>query len=163
MSFDFSKAILRPNDGELLAVGPPDIGQIIIKVDTKNTSESRSAMGIQVLEPGGVIPVHLHEGMEELIFIYAGSGKTIVADDEVDLVPGTTLYVPRNVWHGITNTGTEPLRMTWTVCPPGFEDFFREVGRPVVKGETAPPSPSHPDLDAIVRTAARHGLTLKLP
>lgn len=162
MSFDLSKAVLRPNEGEVLAVGPPDIGQIIIKVDPRNTGETRLAMGVQVLEPGGVIPVHLHEGLEELIFVYAGHGKTIVAEDEVELVPGTTLYVPRQVWHGITNTGQEPLRLTWTVCPPGLENFFREMGRPVIKGEAAPTPTGPPDLDAVVRMAARHGLKLKL-
>jgi uncharacterized RmlC-like cupin family protein len=120
-------------------------------------------MGIQMLEPEGVIPVHLHEGMEELIFIYGGQGKTIVGENEVELVPGTTLYVPRNVWHGITNTGNEPLRMTWTVCPPGFENFFREVGRPVITGQPVSPPQAPPDLDAIVTLASRHGLKLKLP
>jgi oxalate decarboxylase/phosphoglucose isomerase-like protein (cupin superfamily) len=162
MSFDLSKAVLRPNEGEVLAVGPPDVGQIIIKVDPRNTGETRLAMGVQVLEPGGVIPVHLHDGLEELIFVYAGHGKTIVAENEVDLVPGTTLYVPRQVWHGITNTGQEPLRLTWTVCPPGLENFFREMGRPVIKGEPAPAPSGPPDLDAVVRIAARHGLKLKL-
>lgn len=161
MSFDLSKSVLSPEDGEALAVGPPDTGRIIIKVDPRNTGETRLAMGIQVLEPGGVIPVHLHEGLEELVFVYAGVGKSVIGDDEVELVPGTTLYVPRRVWHGITNSGPEPLRLTWTVCPPGLENFFREMGRPIMKGEPpAPPSP--PDLDAVVRMAARHGVRLKL-
>ena len=101
----------------------------------------------------------LGRGAEELIFVYAGRGTAVVRDDEVELVPGTTLYVPRQVWHGITNTGAEPLGLTWTVCPPGLENFFRELGRLVVKGE---PPPGPPDLSALVRMAQRHGVRLKL-
>jgi mannose-6-phosphate isomerase-like protein (cupin superfamily) len=163
MSFNLSKLVLQPDEGEVLVVGPPATGQIIIKIDPNNTGETRLAMGVEVIEPEGFIPVHLHEGLEELFFFYAGQGKAVIEDHEVELIPGTTLYVPRQVWHGITNTGVEPLRFTWTVCPPGLENFFRELGQPVVKGELggAPP-PGPPDLDALVKIAERHGMRMKV-
>jgi mannose-6-phosphate isomerase-like protein (cupin superfamily) len=162
MSFDLSKMVLQPDEGETLIVGPPATGKIIIKIDPKNTGEMRLAMGTGELAPGAAIPVHLHEGLEELVFVYAGQGKGIIGDDEAELGPGTTIYVPRQAWHGITNTGTETLRMTWTVCPPGLENFFREMGRPVIKGAAAPAPAGPPDLQAFVAMAQRHGVKIKL-
>jgi mannose-6-phosphate isomerase-like protein (cupin superfamily) len=163
MTFDLSKWVLQPEEGEALAFGPPASGDVIIKVDPANTGEPRFAFGTERLDPGGRIRAHLHEGLEELLFIYAGRGTAIVADQEVEIVPGTTLYVPRNVWHGITNTADEPLRLTWTVCPPGLEDYFRELGTPLINGQPAPNGPPVPrDLDAVIRIAARHRTRLKL-
>jgi mannose-6-phosphate isomerase-like protein (cupin superfamily) len=159
MSFDLSKSVLQPDDGEAIIVGPPAAGKIIIKIDPKNTDEPKLAMGVETIAPQGFIPIHFHEGLEELFFFYGGHGKAVVADHEVELVEGTTLYVPRRVWHGITNTGSEPLRFTWTVCPPGLENFFRELGQTVYKQE---PSAGPPDLDTIVALAKQHGVIMKV-
>ena len=82
MSFNLSKLVLRPDEGEPLVFGPPAAGQIIIKIDPKNTGETRLAMGVEVIEPEGIIPIHLHEGLEELFFIYAGRGKAVIEDQE---------------------------------------------------------------------------------
>jgi len=162
MSFDLSKLVLQPDEGECLIVGPTLARHVIVKVDARNTGETRLAMGVQLLEAGGVIGVHLHEGLEELIFVYGGRGRAVIEDEEVELVPGTTLYVPRQVWHGLENTGDEPLRLTWTVCPPGLENYFRErsthFARPEA-GATEPPAPLDPD--TLARMAARHGTRLR--
>jgi hypothetical protein len=37
------------------------------------------------------------------------------------------LYAPRNVWHGIENTGSEVITWCAVYSPPGFEQYFREV------------------------------------
>jgi len=162
MSFDLAKMVLQPDEGESLIVGPTAARRVIIKIAPKNTGEARLAMGVQLLEAGGVIGVHLHEGLEELIFVYGGRGKAIIQDDEVELVPGTTIYVPRRVWHGITNTGNEPLRLTWTVCPPGLEDYFRERNTRFVHVEPDQTAPARSlDHDLLAKMAERHGMKLR--
>jgi len=55
------------------------------------------------------------------------------------------------VWHGFTNTGTEPLCVLETTSPPGPENVFREVSQ-----LSAPP-----DKEALVQIAAKYGARFK--
>ncbi len=43
--------------------------------------------------------------------------------------PETAIFVPGNTDHSIANTGGTELRMTFTLAPPGYEKFFRELAR----------------------------------
>lgn len=152
MSRDLSRHIVPPGHGEVLELGPPNAGTIIITVDPKNTGETRFCMLIQVLNPGGVVPVHLHEREEQILFFYAGHGRASLDDQEMEVQPGTTVYVPRQVWHGFTNTGTDLLCVFETTSPPGPENAFRELSR-----LSAPP-----DMDTLLGIAAKYGVRLKV-
>jgi mannose-6-phosphate isomerase-like protein (cupin superfamily) len=152
MSVNLSKYVLLPGQGEVIDLGPPNAGKIIITVDPKNTGETRFCMLIQVLDPGAVVPIHLHEREEQILFFYAGHGKATLDETEIEVSPGTTVYVPRQVWHGITNTGAEPLCILETTSPPGPENAFREVSQ-----LSAPP-----DKAALVQIGAKYGARFKL-
>ena len=151
MNIDLSKYVMTPGQGEVITLGPPNAGKIIILVDPKNTGETRFCMLIQVLDPGAVVPVHLHEREEQILFFYAGHGKATLDDKEMAVSSGTTVYVPRQVWHGITNIGTEPLCILETTSPPGPENAFREVSQ-----LSAPP-----EKEALVQIAAKYGARFK--
>jgi mannose-6-phosphate isomerase-like protein (cupin superfamily) len=151
MSLDLSRYIVPPGQGEVLELGPPNAGKIIITVDPKNTGETRFCMLIQVLNPGGVVPVHLHEREEQILFFYAGCGTASLDDKEMEVRPGTTVYVPRQMWHGFTNTGPEPLCVFETTSPAGPENAFRELS------QLAPSS----DMSALLQIAAKYGVKLK--
>jgi mannose-6-phosphate isomerase-like protein (cupin superfamily) len=129
MSIDLSKYVLTPGQGEVITLGPPAAGKITILVDPKNTGETRFCMLIQELDPGAVVPVHLHEREEQVLFFYAGHGKAILGDTEMEVHPGTTVYSPRQVWHGFSNMGTEPLCVLELTSPPGGENVFRELSQ----------------------------------
>ena len=152
MNVNLSKYVVLPGQGEVINLGPPNSGQIIILVDPKNTGETRFCMLIQVLDPGGVVPVHLHEREEQILFFYAGRGKAILGDTEMEVSPGTTVYSPRQVWHGFTNTGTEPLCVLETTSPPGSENVFREVSQ-----LSTPPDP-----ETVGQILAKYGARFKL-
>lgn len=153
MNNDLSRYIVPPGQGEVLELGPPNAGKIIITVDPKNTGETRFCMLVQMLNPGGVVPVHLHEREEQILFFYAGHGTASLDDREMEVHPGTTVYVPRQRWHGFTNTGTEPLCVFETTSPPGPENAFRELS------QLAPSS----DMDTPLQIAAKYGVKVKLP
>ena len=112
MNIDLSKYVLTPGQGEVITLGLPNSGKIIILVDPKNTGETRFCMLIQELDPGAVVPVHLHEREEQILFFYSGHGKAILGETEMEVHPGTTVYSPRQVWHGFSNTGTSPC-VSW--------------------------------------------------
>ena len=152
MNIDLSKYVMPPGQGEVMKLGPPNAGKIIILIDPKNTGETRFCMLIQVLNPGGVVPVHLHEREEQILFFYAGHGKAILGDTEMEVSPGTTVYVPRQVWHGVTNTGHgAPVCLGDDFSPPGPENVFRELSQ-----LSAPP-----DQETLVQIVAKYGARFK--
>jgi mannose-6-phosphate isomerase-like protein (cupin superfamily) len=151
-----SKYVRHVDEGELLRLRPPTrSGHIIIKVDPKNTSSMRVAMGIQHIEGGGRIPVHVHDYQDEILFVYSGRGTVIVGDERAHLEPGTTVFMPQGVWHGVENTSTGPLLVVWVVCPPGLEGMFRDIGAPP-DAEAAPLTPAE-----FAAIAQRHGMRVK--
>ncbi|MBI4004069.1 MAG: cupin domain-containing protein [Candidatus Omnitrophica bacterium] len=138
---------MEPNHSEVLTIGPPARGEIVIKVDPRRTGAA-FAMGTESLAPGAVLPVHRHFSQDEVLFIYKGQGRATLEGKSMTVLPGTMLYVPRQAWHGLRNTGTGLLQFTWTAAPPGIEEFFRELSR---LGPQA-------DAVALSSLAQRHGL-----
>ena len=138
---------MQLNQPETLTIGPPARGEIVIKVDPRQTGAS-FAMGTESLAPGAAIPVHRHHSHDEVLFIYKGQGRATLEDKSMTVLPGTMLYVPRQAWHGLRNTGTGLLQFTWTAAPPGIEEFFRELSKLGPQTDTA----------ALTTLAQRHGL-----
>jgi len=125
--------ILQPEEGEVLRLGGPPGGQVIIKVDPAKTGSPQIAMGIQYVE--GEIPVHQHEQEEEFLFVHRGRGVVVLGDERVSVQAGTTIYLPPGTWHGVQNTGDGALQVMWVVTPgtgasTQLEKFFRAAGAP---------------------------------
>jgi mannose-6-phosphate isomerase-like protein (cupin superfamily) len=117
--------VLRPGEGEKLSVRN---GEVVIKVDPR-TGSARFAMGTQTLRPGAGIGVHLHEHEDEILFVNRGTGVGVLGDGQTPVEPGSTIFIPHGVWHGVENPDGE-LSLVWVVSPPGLESFFRESGSP---------------------------------
>ena len=77
------------------------------------------------------MPVHKHLNEDELIFLHKGTGLFTLADKQYQIKEGAVALVPKGVWHGLQNTGSENIEMRFGYTPSGFEGFFREVGTPV--------------------------------
>jgi len=74
------------------------------------------------------VPLHKHLH-EEILFVYAGIGRITVGGVAHEVGPETAVFVPPDTSHRIENTGTGELRMTFTLSPPGYEEFFRTLAR----------------------------------
>jgi len=123
--------ILQPEEGEVLGLGGPPGGQVIIKVDPAKTGSPQMAMGIQYVE--GEIPLHQHEHEEEFLFVHTGHGTGTLGDQRVSARAGTTIYIPPGTWHGFQNNADEASQIMWVVTPGSggktqLEHFFRAVG-----------------------------------
>lgn len=116
---------LEPDEGELVYVGR---ARDPVRIKLSPTPQGRFAMITQDVAPGSVIPVHLHEKEDEIIFIQSGEGAARVGDGRVALRGGSTLYVPQGTWHGGENTGTAILKWVAIYSPSGFEGYFRAIG-----------------------------------
>jgi len=125
---------LGPDEGELVYVGRT---RDPVRIKLSPSPQGRFAMITQDVAPGAVIPVHLHEKEDEIIFIQSGEGAATVADERVTLRAGSTLYVPQGTWHGGQNTGAATLQWVAIYSPSGFEGYFREIGTKA-PGDTPP-------------------------
>jgi quercetin dioxygenase-like cupin family protein len=114
--------VLGPRDGEHLILRG---GDIFIKVDPI-TGSNGLAMGSQQILVGAGIPVHRHFEMDEAFYVVEGSGNFILNDVGHPIEKGSSIFIPKNSWHGFENAIHE-LVLLWTVAPAGLECFFREI------------------------------------
>ena len=56
---------------------------------------------------------HYHPNAEEVVMVVSGRGTQHVGDDALDLGPGDTCFIPRNMPHRITGTSEEDLVILW--------------------------------------------------
>lgn len=153
--------VLGPDDGDSYWQPEPTGGYATIKLSPKNLRENHLTVVVQVVPPGGLLPVHAHARNEEIKLIVAGSGTAIVEGEEVAVEPGTLLFTGRWVTHGFRNTGDQPLTILAVFSPPDLEGIIAGLGTPRRVGELRPPSVRFPDdLGAILE---RHSLVVTDP
>jgi len=78
---------------------------------------SFQAIASQTLEPGSGLGYHQHADNEELYVILSGQG-TFMDNGNVEkpVGPGDMTLTLKGEWHGLTNTGNEPLRFLAVVA-----------------------------------------------
>lgn len=74
------------------------------------------------LEPGQENSTHTHPDSAHVITVLAGSGEYLKDGNPVPIKAGDCLVVPRNVVHGIRNTGSERFSYmaVTNVSPTGY-------------------------------------------
>lgn len=142
--------ILNADEGEkLLLYGGR---YVLLKATAEGTGAKELFMGSEALPPGSAIPVHSHDGYEEIIFIHEGNAQLTLGDRTVVAEPGTTMFVPPGTWHGVAAHGEEEATMLFIFPEPEMADFFRKIG---FKEGESPPSLTADDWDEIMQ---RHQL-----
>ncbi|HEY0751144.1 MAG TPA: cupin domain-containing protein [Chitinophagaceae bacterium] len=64
-----------------------------------------------------------------MVKIKDGSWKYVTLDKEtIQVKTGTVVFVPRDVLHGLENTGKENITMVFQYAPACFEEYFIENG-----------------------------------
>jgi quercetin dioxygenase-like cupin family protein len=111
---------------------------------------------------GHASPVHVHDRDDETFFVLDGELRVLVGQEEHAAGPGTVAVLPRRLRHAYIVTSATARFLTLHT-PSGFEQFAAEVGQPA-QALTLPPGPAGPpDLAALTRAAARHGITILAP
>ena len=119
--------VLAPNEGEHL-IHFRDHGNIFIKLGSA-TGSPNLAVGTQQVMRGTGIPIHRHFKMDETFLVLEGSGTLTLDDVPHPFEKGSTLFIPKNTWHGFSNPDAE-LLMLWAVTPAGLDSFFRDTCTP---------------------------------
>ena len=92
-------------------------------------------------------PPHVHRERDEAFYVLEGSYRFVRDHDEVDLLSGDFIFVPRGTRHHY-RTLEAPARTLIIVAPAGLEAFFREMGVRLAAGASA--------LEAMTALAGTH-------
>ncbi|MBV8551915.1 MAG: cupin domain-containing protein [Acidobacteriaceae bacterium] len=104
---------------------------------------SAFSLGHVTLEPqGGQVPWHNQE-QEEIYFILEGTGEMCLGAERQPIGTGQAVYIPPQVFHQLTNTGSTPMRMVYCYGPAGDVAHWRQEldGTLPRAGMEAPPLP----------------------
>lgn len=128
--------------------------RITVLASAENTADQMGVLHIEA-PPGHEPPLHVHRDEDEAYFMLDGRMIVRCGDHELESEPGTYVFLPRGVAHGIRVTGDVPARFLMIVAPGGFEAFFCDQGTPPA-GPGLPTDPPPPELELIGRMFARH-------
>jgi mannose-6-phosphate isomerase-like protein (cupin superfamily) len=135
--------ILQEDDGEhriRRPGGPTGSGSVpgfIIKVDKQNGNAEDFYVGFEILNPGSMIPFHKHHNSEEIVILEEGGATVTVGDKRAVAGPRAIVFIPRETWVHVANTGDRPIHMYGLFSRQGFENFLR--ARSVRPGELLTP------------------------
>jgi oxalate decarboxylase/phosphoglucose isomerase-like protein (cupin superfamily) len=105
-----------------------DWGNIHFLSEPAVTGAERFSFGIVRLAPGKGHQRHNHPGSEEIIYVVSGRGEQMVDDrPAVPVSPGSSIFVPADVYHSTLNTGREALELLVVYSPAGPERLLREI------------------------------------
>lgn len=74
-------------------------------------------LGLNCLEPGQTQAVHAHDGQDKFYFVVEGEGSFTVGDEQQRGGPGTVVWAPAGVPHGVTNAGAARLVVLVGIAP----------------------------------------------
>jgi quercetin dioxygenase-like cupin family protein len=151
------------DDGEHVSLGGLDI---IFKITSDRTGGA-FAICETAVEPGRLIPGHLHDTEDEFSYVIEGRIGVLIGEEEFTADAGSWVIKPRGMAHTFWNPGPNYARTIEIITPAGFEHFFREItaifsadGPPDVERLTAMAANYHhhfrPDLEQPLM--ARHNL-----
>jgi mannose-6-phosphate isomerase-like protein (cupin superfamily) len=81
-------------------------------------------------------PPHVHRDRDEAFYVLEGRYTFTRDHDEVELLPGGFIFIPRGTRH-VFRTLEAPSRTLIIIAPAGLETFFREMGEHLAAGATA--------------------------
>ena len=83
-------------------------------VETKNSDNKTRAitMGVCEVPPGAKLDAHYH-AEHEVYYVQHGSGDVLLGKKIIAVEPGSCIYVPGNLTHGIRNQGETTLTLLW--------------------------------------------------
>ena len=130
---DFKGLVFNEDEGEIYQYPDRITGAPtrILKIKVSKTAGAQTMSFLsESFIPGDAILIHKHSNEDELVFVHKGTGIFTLDEKEYNVGTGAVAFVPRGVWHGLKNTGTENIEMRFAYTPSGLEQYFREIGTP---------------------------------
>lgn len=119
--------VVHAEEGEHILTGRRK-APITIKFSREKNNVDSISFCTEDIVTGRKLRIHKHLYNDEIIFIHKGSGLFTLDEENIEVRTGTVMFIPRGMWHGLENTGSENILMTFGYSPAGFEGFFRDNG-----------------------------------
>jgi len=132
-SFNQEPIIVPPGGGHQFMISG---GSFIHKVNSKDTNGAFSVMEI-ITPPGSGVDLHVHEHEDELVSLLEGEIEVTLGDQKMKAVPGVLALLPRGIPHGFTNIGETDSRISVTILPGNFDNYFVELAELYKNGQPA--------------------------
>lgn len=130
-------------------------GLITIHADSRDTHGKFALIEAKAV-PGGEPPLHVHAHEDELFYLLEGKLKVYRGEEELNLQPGDSGFLPRHIPHTFKVMSSHARALVY-ITPGGFEDYFRELGEPVAD-LTSPKLKAIPTRAEILKVAERYGI-----
>ena len=75
-------------------------------------------MGLASLEPGEVHLLHHHPDRPEAFYVLEGTAIANLGDETIVARPGTAIYVPAGLGHGLRQQGPARFVALWVIGAP---------------------------------------------
>jgi mannose-6-phosphate isomerase-like protein (cupin superfamily) len=96
---------------------PPRVSKVLLA--PKFGGVHSVSMGMNITEVGSMIPDHVHEESEEVLFLISGHARIVIeGEGEFEIGPETAFYSPVGKKHRVENIGDVPLKLVWVYSPP---------------------------------------------
>lgn len=145
-----------------IPAGMHEVWWLDSRVDVKLTAsqtDGRAGMWIWVARRGAASPLHMHHREDEQFLVIEGQARFTIGQETLEAEAGDLVLLPREVPHTYVIT-SDTARLVGTATPGGFEQYFTDLGTPVMAG--APEAPP-PTIEAMAATAARYGIEILGP
>jgi quercetin dioxygenase-like cupin family protein len=117
---------------------------------------------VEVLEPEGEQPFHVHHREDEGFWVLEGELTFEVGEETIKATPGSFLFGPKDVPHRYT-VESGPAKLLFVLSPAGFEEFIYATSEPA-KERTLPPQPegepSEAEMEQLGAIARQYGAEL---
>ena len=75
-------------------------------------------VGLNCFEPGQTQPVHTHTGADKFYLIISGNASMTVGDETRNAGPGTLVWAPASVPHGVARAHERTVMLVGIAPPP---------------------------------------------
>jgi quercetin dioxygenase-like cupin family protein len=116
-------ALAALTTGESEHLRPFDDRWVGVLASPGNGLSKHVAVGLSVLPPGCVTPVHSHEA-EEVAIVLEGNGQIEIGGDTVTVRAGSIVLAPSNVPH--QTSASDRLVILWCYAPTGSEERWTQ-------------------------------------
>jgi quercetin dioxygenase-like cupin family protein len=98
-------------------------GEIVFKARAAQTGGSLTVF--EALNPPGQgPPYHVHDGLDEVIYVLDGTLRVRLADQVDEAPTGAFVFIPRGTPHTWEARGDKVVRFLAVIAPAGLESFF---------------------------------------
>lgn len=96
-----------------------------IKIDERNGGSPDFWFATETMPGGAEIPYHRHLHEDEVLYVTSGVIHAHVGTIEGDARAGSFVFIPRNTWVSLRNTGKTPVLLVFAFNTPAFSRYMR--------------------------------------